>query len=173
MADGQVTRDRRPLGTADNRANGAFQRKFEPPELPRNTPSGSTASATDALNVANTPISATRVFADFERHGQPKTLKVRSHHRLRLVSRRRSVFCIRRPGKSRRTVASAARRALRLIGERASVLFPLQSQRGTDLAFRTRTRPTCGGPQGRSSPGSANRLRSSAADPDRVVRGDP
>jgi hypothetical protein len=34
MSTVSVTRDSKPLGTADTDANGAFQRKFETPELP-------------------------------------------------------------------------------------------------------------------------------------------
>jgi hypothetical protein len=132
-----VTRDSKPLGTADTDANGAFQRKFETPELPRNMRERLyQLSATDALNVAYSRYRATKVFADFEPGaGNPKTLKVRfAINGFGLVSRRRAVFLhyVGPRGKSRHTVrlgtATGTCGLIRRTSERR--LFPFNPQRG-------------------------------------------
>ncbi|MDX6705471.1 MAG: hypothetical protein QOF69_2799 [Solirubrobacteraceae bacterium] len=132
-----VARDSKPLGTAETDANGAFQRKFETPELPRNAREKLyELSATDPLNVAYTRYRATKVFADFvPPTGNPKTLKVRfSVNGFGLVSRRPSVFLhyVGPRGKARRTVrlgmATGVCGLIRQTRERH--LFPFDPQRG-------------------------------------------
>jgi hypothetical protein len=79
LATVSVARDGKPLGTAVADANGAFENKFETPELPSRTRERLyELSATETLNVAYARYRATKVFADFEPGaGNPKTLKVR------------------------------------------------------------------------------------------------
>jgi len=143
-----VARDSKPLGTADTDANGAFQRKFETPELPRSRRERLyELSATDALNVAYTRYRATKVFADFApAAGNPKTLKVRfSINGFGLVSRRPSVFLhyVNPRGRSRRTVRlGLATGICGLISKtRERRLFPFDPERGNwILQFDTNRR---------------------------------
>ncbi|HEX8158033.1 MAG TPA: hypothetical protein VF526_11670 [Solirubrobacteraceae bacterium] len=133
-----VARDSKPLGTAETDANGAFERKFETPELPRNTREKLyELSATDLLNTAYARYRATKVFADFDPPtGDPKVLKVRfSINGFGLVSRRPSVFLhyVSPRGKPRRTVRLGT--ATGLCGfirqTRERHLFPFHPQRGS------------------------------------------
>lgn len=132
-----VTRDSKPLGTADTDANGVFQRKFETPELPRNTRERLyELSATDGLNVAYMRYRATKVFADFEPGtGNPRTLKVRfAINGFGLVSRRPPVFLhyVGPRGKARRTVRLGMARGTCGLIRRTSQrhLFPFNPERG-------------------------------------------
>ncbi len=74
-----VSREGRPLGSAQTDANGAFQRKFPTNELPSGTKEGVfNLSATDALTTAATRYRVTKVFADFSPgSGDPRRLRVR------------------------------------------------------------------------------------------------
>jgi hypothetical protein len=74
-----VTRDGKPLGTAQTDSNGAFQRKFATPQLPlRAREHVYTLAATDALNSGMARYRATKVLADFApASGDPTRLRVR------------------------------------------------------------------------------------------------
>jgi hypothetical protein len=132
-----VTRDSKPLGTADTDANGAFERKFETPELSRSTRERLyELSATEGVNTAYTRYRATKVFVDFQpAAGNPKTLKVRfSVNGFGLVRRRAPVYLhyVAPDRSSRHTVrlgtATGTCGLIRRTGERH--LFPFDPERG-------------------------------------------
>jgi hypothetical protein len=143
-----ITRDGKPLGTAQADVNGAFRNKFDTPELPddiRERLYG--LSATDTVNTADTTYRATRVFANFKPgRGNPATLQVRfTVYGFGLVRRRAPVFLhyVNPNGRARRTVrlGTAAGVCGRIELTRERHLFPFDAERGTwILQFDTRSR---------------------------------
>ncbi len=134
-----VSKEGRPLGSAQTDANGAFQRKFPTDELPGGSEEGVfNLTATDALNSAATRYRVTKVFADFSPgSGDPRRLRVRfSVFGFGLRRQGATVYLhyVRRStGKVRRTVRLGNVRGtcgvIRRTKERR--LFPFTPQRGT------------------------------------------
>ena len=134
-----VSREGRPLGSAQADANGTFQRKFPTDELPSGSQEGVfNLAATDTLNSAATRYRVTKVFADFAPgSGDPRRLRVRfSVFGFGLVRPRATVYLhyVRRStGRVRRTVRLGNVRGtcgvIRRTKERR--LFPFTPERGT------------------------------------------
>ena len=134
-----VSREGRPLGSAQTDVNGAFQRKFPTDELPSGNEEGVfNLTATDALNSAATRYRVTKVFADFSPgSGDPRRLRVRfSVFGFGLVRQGATVYLhyVRRTtGRVRRTVRLGNVRGtcgvIRRTKERR--LFPFTPERGT------------------------------------------
>lgn len=134
-----VSRDGRPLGTAQADGNGAFQRKFPTDELPGSRrESVFSLTATDALNTASTRYRVTKVFADFAPgSGDPRRLRVRfSVFGFGLARPRSSVYLhyVRRStGRVARTVRLGTARGTCGVVRRTKRrrLFPFAPARGT------------------------------------------
>jgi hypothetical protein len=141
-----ITRDGKPLGTAQADANGTFRNKFDTPELPDDVREQIYAlSATDTTTTVNTRYRATRIFANFKPgSGNPATLEVRfTVFGFGLVQSRAPVFLhyVSPKGKARRTVRLGTATGVcgRIAQTRERHLFPFQAERGTwILQFDTR-----------------------------------
>jgi hypothetical protein len=148
-----VTRNGKPLGTAETDANGTFQRKFETPELTGTAREQLyVLEANDSLNIATTSYRATKVFANFSpAEGNPKTLKVRfSVNGFGLVRSHPAVYVhyVSPSGKARRDVrlGTAVGTCGLIRRTRERQLFPFAPQRGNwILQFDTNKRYVRGG----------------------------
>jgi hypothetical protein len=134
-----VVRDGQQLGTAQADANGAFQRKFETPELPATLHEKPYAlTATDSLNTGTTSYRATKVFADFSPgSGDPTRLRVRFDIFGFGLARPRAMVYLhyvqRSTGKVRRTIKLGRTRGTCGVIRRSKLrrLFPFRPEQGT------------------------------------------
>ena len=132
-----ITRDGKPLATADTDANGAFVGRVATPALPAGTSERLyRLSATDALNVAGTQYRGTKVAVAYKPGaGNPRTLRVRfSVNGFGLVHTHAPVYLhyVDPDGKARRAVRLGSVRGTCGLIRRTKLrrLFPFDAKRG-------------------------------------------